>query len=100
MKAKEYAEMFFRKVEDDASDENINNVLIDILKQFMNECSVLSETRNSRSDECLVGIFKEQSNKWRAFARRVNSRLAQPLVKEDAFKEFIFSKMPELRGDF
>ena len=106
MKAKQYAEKFLNEISEiqknnknlDVMTEEVNNAAVRILHEFVQEVKELVFSRNSTSDSCLLGVFKQQSDKWRAFSIRVNKELPYPILKEDGFKEYVIFRIPHLEG--
>lgn len=76
MKAKEYANMFHEAVNAGQSPEK---VILEVLRKFLEETEALQELRKATTDSAFAATYREQSEKWRAFARLV------PGIKEDGF---------------
>jgi len=98
MKAQEYANSFFDAVKRSRNDDEVTKAVHNILIEFMEEGRDLSIARKVETDSATIAILKEQSAKWRAFARIVNKKYGVFLIKTNGFKEYILSKLPVLTG--
>lgn len=96
MKAEEYAESFLSK--EYKTKEELEQAVFGTCVAFFKEVNEISEMRHSKSNECLIAIFKEQSRKWRVFARIVNSLVEINYIKPDGFKDFAILQIPQLKG--
>jgi hypothetical protein len=105
MKAKEHAKNFLDKlaqIDKNLSEKEINSLGNKFIYQafidFSKEAEDLVKARNSNSDECVLSVMKEQSQKWAAFARIVNKDMGSIFVKEDGFSLLLTKMMPALKG--
>lgn len=97
MRAKEYAKEFLEiKFE---TEQQINDAIYSVLVRFMEEVKPICESRHSSSDETFIAVVKEQSQKWGAFCRIVNNKVGFKVLKEDGFKNYMLSRMPELKKE-
>ena len=51
-----------------------------LVRHFAKELNELTEKRNVKTDNGLVGIFRDQYNKWKSISKRTEGR-----VKEDGY---------------
>lgn len=85
MKAKDCAERYLT-----ASDRM--DALADISAEFVVETGRLIKERRARSVTAGMAVIKEQSDKWKAFARRTGE------IKEDGYLIIMRKEFPELAG--
>ena len=90
MKAKDYAEQFF-KDEQTMSDIDCTSK---VFAGFVTEIETISKTRNVSTTDGMLSIIKEQDQKWKAFCRIINKD--QPRFKEDGFLALLVKEMPWL----
>ncbi|MFA5211681.1 MAG: hypothetical protein WC414_04290 [Patescibacteria group bacterium] len=90
MKAKEYAQKYI----DNPTDET----LYEIAKEMFFEIDIIRKARNAQSNEAMIAIINEQSDKWRKFANIVKN-VSINIVKEDGFKNFVLISLPELKNN-
>ena len=81
MKAKEYARAYHEKI---ACGIERDVALWSVFKDMFDEVVATTKKRNSDSDSCLVGALKEQSEKWRAFARSADDG-----IRENGFYDLV-----------
>ena len=102
MKAKEYAELLFEDIKKEKEKDNsdVDQIIVGILSKFMDEGKDLAKIRNVKLDSGMTSIIKEQSDKWAAFGRIVNKKYGVEFIKLDGFKNYIITKIPELKDQF
>ena len=98
MKAKEYGVKFINDLDAIKSEEEVKKLFETILKAFLNEGMELCKTRHSTSNSCVLGVLKEQIQKWYAFATHVNKHYDALLIKENGFKLYLLDVNPKLTG--
>ena len=86
MKAKEYFEYYEKRIAD-GSDSN--QVLVGIVRQFIDEVISIANERHVERNDGFIAIIKEQDQKWRAFARLV------PDVKPSGFIDCVAFIAPD-----
>ena len=94
MRAKEYAQKFLDSPRPD--EESYMTLLKDTIWSMLQEIQGICKSRNSFSNGTVLGAYKEQEQKWGAFARIVNKGLEAEVVKTNALSEFVKLGMPEL----
>ena len=97
MKAKEYAELLFEDIKKANDNSDIDRAIGTILSKFMVEGQELAKVRNVELDSGMISIIKEQSDKWAAFGRIVNKKYGILFIRLDGFKNYVISKIPELK---
>ena len=90
MKAKDYAEQFFKDEQTMSDIDCTSKVFVG----FVTEIETISKTRNVSTTDGMLSIIKEQDRKWKAFCRIVNKD--QPCFKEDGFLALLVKEMPWL----
>jgi len=106
MKAKEYAKELHEKIKGIADEHGHDEIAVDLAEKavlavygkFLKEGKDIVRQRNSTSDDAVLAVIKEQSQKWAAFARAYNKLVNKTYIKENGFKDFISKDMPELKG--
>lgn len=68
------------------------DALADISAEFVVETGRLIKERRARSVTAGMAVIKEQSDKWKAFARRTGE------IKEDGYLIIMRKEFPELAG--
>lgn len=84
MKAKEYFEKYFTDL-DSISAEEIYNRLRAFLKAMNEESRDIANMRHVKLDSGVLGVLREQSNKWNAVGRLIEKKYGAPLLKQDGF---------------
>lgn len=97
MKAKEYAEKFFKRVSKCETDEELYKAVEPILFMFLQEGLDLVNSRNIQLDDATISLIKELSDKWRAFGRIVNKKYNVYFIRLDGFKQYMIKHIPELK---
>ncbi len=69
MKAKEFAEKYKIRPQDNPDDDRMVNGLMDCSVGMVREISVLMKARNAKSNEALISVIKEQEQKFEALVR-------------------------------
>ena len=106
MKAKEYAKELHEKIKSIADEHGHDGVAVDLAEKavlavygkYLKEGGDIVKQRRAISDDAVLAVIKEQSQKWAAFARAYNKLVNMPYIKENGFKDFISKDMPELKG--
>ena len=97
MKAKEYAEEFFKRVSECKTNTDIDKAVSDTLVMFLQEGRDLANSRNIQLDDATISLIKELSNKWRAFGEIVNKKYNVFFIRLDGFKQYMIKHIPELK---
>lgn len=97
MKAKEYAESFFKLVSESKTEADIDEAVLHILTEFLKEGSALAHSRNIQLDAAAISLIKELSDKWRVFGEIVNAKYNIFFIKLDGFKEYMITHIPKLK---
>ena len=97
MKAKEYAESFFKLLSESKTEADIDEAVLHILTEFLKEGSALAHSRNIQLDAAAISLIKELSDKWRAFGEIVNKKYNVSFIRLDGFKEYMIKHIPRLK---
>ena len=97
MKAQEYAELLFEDIKKAKDNSDVDQIIGTIFIKFMDEGQELAKKRNVKLDSGMISIIKEQSDKWAAFGRIVNKKYGILFIRLDGFKNYVISKIPELK---
>lgn len=89
MKAKEYAERFKAQ---GSTIEAAGTVVFDMLM----ECKNLASLRHVRSDEGMVSILNEISDRWKAFVRQAGPLCDGDAINPQGFEAIVERRMPEV----
>jgi len=87
MKAKEYAEMFRKRVQEG---KDPNETLVFIALEFFKEEKQILESRHVKNDFGYISVHNEQVQKWKAFARLI------PGIEENGYEKVIRIAFPDL----
>lgn len=71
------AKQIVKKLEDENYSQDSLTWLV---RHFAKELSELREKRNVKTDDGLIGIFRDQYQKWKAVSKRTDGR-----IKEDGY---------------
>lgn len=97
MKAIEYAEKIL--LADFSTEEEINKAIYNTAVSMMAEvvycCSKIGARAN---DVLLISELQKKQEKWRNFAFIINETTGKEIIKRDGFRNFVVSKIPELKG--
>lgn len=85
MKARDYADLLNTLVIHDR--KTPEQAIIEILSGFIGEAEELLETRHASTDSACAAVYREMSEKWRAFARLA------PGVRPEGFYNAVMSAM-------
>lgn len=89
MKAKEYAEMYIKEPSGDKLGE--------ICQMFYTESVTLLNERKAFKNSAVFAVLDEMSTKWKAFAKRVNDKVAkEATIKENGFETIIKIHKPDI----
>jgi len=97
MKAKEYAEEFFKRVSECKTETEINKAVEHVLVMLLQEGRDLANARNIQLDDATISLIKELSDKWRAFGEIVNKKYNVLFIRLDGFKQYMIKHIPELK---
>lgn len=97
MKAKEYADKFVNEVNQAKSEEELNQLAIDIVLGLMKEAEDLAQKRHVKFDRGFIPICKEQNRKYNSIVTRVNKSLGAEILKENGYRNFLFMRLPKLK---
>lgn len=84
MKAKEYFEKYFTDL-DSISAEEIENRLRAFFKAMNAESRDICNMRHVKLDSGVLGVLREQTNKWNAVGRLIEKKYGVLLLKQDGF---------------
>jgi len=88
MKAKEYAQKYIENPSD--------KTLLDIVKEMFYEVDTIRKSRNAQSNDAMIAILNEQSDKWRKFVKLVE-KVSTNVININGFRDFILIHFPELK---
>lgn len=94
MKAKEY----FEKYEERIMKKNAETVeaIREMVDEFLAEAEKLIEERHVKLVSGLVGVYKQQNQKWNALCEMFIKKHGTSVLKRDALKFFVIEQVPEL----
>ena len=69
MKAKELAEKYKMRPQDNPDEDRMGNGLMDATVDMVREIGGLMKARNAKSNEALISVIKEQEQKFEALVR-------------------------------
>lgn len=86
MKAKEYAELYYKI----AQEQSEREATLKVFELLLGEFKTITEQRRAHSDGACLAIVRELDQKWRALCRLV------PDFKPDGYASFIREHMPQV----
>lgn len=81
-------------LKDKSIDSHISLAAYECCLDLISEMAWMADKRKCHRTEAIVAIAKQQIQKWKAIHRRVGIST----VKEDAFKNILLIKIPDLKG--
>jgi wobble nucleotide-excising tRNase len=86
MKATDYLEKWYDKVAASVGTEYENVVILDIIRDFLEEYTQIRDQRHVKCVSSLISILKEIDQKYNKFCRLFNAKFGKEHLKEGTFK--------------
>lgn len=99
MKAKDYVDKFYSKIEAAYTSKNCDDqLLLEIVVAFTDEAAEIMKSRGVKTLEAQLSIFKELNQKYNKFCRLINTKLGGEFLKENGLRSYWIIKCPLLEG--
>lgn len=97
MKAKEYYEKYKRPIINDFASKKINLVQA-LVAELYNETIQLIGNSKSHADSAVIGICKQQCQKFDRIAELFERDYGRKILKKGGFNTTLMKRIPELEG--
>lgn len=85
MKAQDYVTQYLPEITEATDEKTLKNIASTIFVAFLDDTAKLVKSRNALSDDAIISIINEESDKWHKFCKLINDEQTRITFDETMF---------------
>lgn len=88
MKAQDYVTQYLPQINEAADEKTLKDIASTIFIAFVDDTAQLVKSRNAFTDDAIISIINEESDKWHKFCSLINAEQTRITFNESMFIDY------------